>query len=639
MNKFFKKITSEGKVILNEDVNISNLRLPILLIVFVLTIFISFFSISQYVERTSMLKKHTQAQVDGIMSLLTSKKIRVAITHEEIWNSLKSSPDVSEVYISSSSGAIKSQFYNYEKQSIWPLIPKNLQIIKIKSAPVAGVLDSDQITVNLNMSRIHLSILSVCIVITGLFSIFIFGVSRYTRTTAKHAQAMRGEMDSLSFIDNLTGLPNRLGLESSLKKANDELNNNGIPFTFALVNIDNFKIVNDSLGYQAGDQVIISMAKKIKSIISKNDYLARMGADEFGIVLNGTAGRLNLESIAEKLINEISNSVHASGDLMKIEISIGMASAEKIDIEIDSIKAYAEAALYQAKKEGKSTYHIFSDDLVKNFNERVTIHALMRRAIKNNEFFMVYQPIYDVEKNKITSLEALARWRHPRRGLIMPGVFMPIAEETGMIVEIGAMALQMVCKDLIWLDKNTDQKKINVAVNLSINQFKKRELIKKIRDTVSDSGIDFNRIQFEVTESTMMDSVQSSSKDLDELMKMGFSLSIDDFGTGYSSLSRLKEVDVKKLKIDKSFITDIDSDQENQAIVTAVVQMAHALKIRVVAEGIETKEEAEMVINLQCDELQGYLISKPVTMDVVQSLLIGNGTMKNKYILNSNFTK
>lgn len=629
MDESSKKVARKLTSNLPFQTKVRDFRLPITLIVLMLTAFMVFFSVSQYQERAGNLRQHVQVQIDGVMSLAAIMKKSNPLSPVDMWDSVRGFPDISEAFITSGSGAIVGHFVNPDSESTWPALPKSWQFMKVRSSPIPKALGNDTLTVVINLSRLHFSLLSVLMGIGGFSAILLMGATRFTKSTNEHARAIKGEMASLSAIDTLTGLPNRLGLENALEEAKTRFERDGMPFALLLVNMDNFKMTNDTWGYQTGDQVIIQVASRLKKTLREQDFLARMGADEFAIVLKNFTSEADLSSVAHQLIAAIGEPMEIFGSSMTIGVSIGLAQVTAGEVDVDALKAYAEAALYQAKKNGKNTYHVFSNDLAHSFHERVALHAMMRQAIKNKEFFMVYQPILDLRTLRITSFEALARWRHPEKGLIMPGIFMPIAEETGMIVEIGEIALQEACADLTWLGTKMDTKDLSVAVNLSIHQFKRRQSTEKLHAIVLRSSVNMNKIQFEVTESTMMESVQSSVEDLDQLMAMGYSLSIDDFGTGYSSLARLKEVDVKKLKIDRSFITDIDKDEANQAIVTAVVQMAHSLGMRVVAEGVETEAEARVVRALQCDELQGFLVSRPVPMTEIKDLL-GSYTVLEK---------
>lgn len=621
MDESSKKVAHKRTSNPHFQTKVRDFRLPIALFVMVLTAFMIFFSVSQYRERAGNLRQHVQIQIDGVVSLAAITKKSNPLTPADMWDSVRGFPDISEALITNESGEVIGHFINPGLRSAWPTLPKSWQFMKVRSNPIRSALSADTLTVVINLSRLHFSLLSVLMGIVGFSAILLIGATRFTKSTNEHARAMKGEMDSLTTIDTLTGLQNRLGLENALEDAKSNFDGNGVLFALLLVDLDNFKITNDTWGYQTGDQVIIQVASRIKKNLREQDFLARMGADEFAIILKNFTSDADLSLIARQLISSISEPLEISGSAITVGASIGLAQVPVGKADVDALKAYAEAALYQAKKNGKNTYHVFSNDLAHSFHERVALHAMMRQAIKNKEFFMVYQPILDLRTLRITSFEALARWRHPEKGLIMPGIFMPIAEETGMIVEIGEIALQEACADFNWLGTRMDTKDLSVAVNLSIHQFKRRQSTENLHAIVLRSSVDLGKIQFEVTESTMMESVQSSAEDLDQLMEMGYSLSIDDFGTGYSSLSRLKEVDVKKLKIDRSFITNIDKDEANRAIVTAVVQMAHSLGMRVVAEGVETEAEARVVRALECDELQGFLVSRPLPMSEIQSLL------------------
>ena len=601
--------------------NPTSARLPTGLVASILGTFLICFTATQYKDRSENLLRYVQVQTNSAAALRLPSADRDSLPYADILTTLSNIPSVAEITVSSADGIPVAHLRAANRTGTrW--LPTRWQFAEIHSSP--EVNPNEQVHVVVSLHRLHVSLLSALLGLSGFAGILIFGALRYSRSSDDKVQAIHGAMQHQTLTDRLTGLSNREGLEAELGGAKARMSAARGPFALLFVNIDNFKALNDSWGYRGGDQILVQVAQRLSSTLGSRGHLARTEADEFAIVYEDVADESALSRWVDTLIASISSApLLVDGSSVHVSVSVGVAYAPSAAIDVDALKMHAEAALATAKKNGKNTQHVFSNALAQSLHERAALHAMMQLAIRNREFFMVYQPIVDLHTLRVTSLEALIRWRHPERGLIMPGTFMPIAEETGMIVEIGEIVLQETCNDLKWLATQMDVGALSAAVNLSIHQFKRPNTADRLAGIVRAAGFVQDQIQFEVTESTMMESAQSSAEGLSQLQRLGFSLSIDDFGTGYSSLGRLKEVNTKKLKVDRSLVTKIDSDEANQAIFTAVVQMAHSLGMRVVAEGVETLEEARAVRRMGCDELQGYLVARPQPIRQLRALLDG----------------
>lgn len=604
-------------------------RLPLRVMMLVITAFFVLFVTAHYNERVGILKGHVQIQVDNIAELTKATRgLSASLTPQQVIDLVQEIPTVSMIQIAHGSQTPMAQKEFARNRPLVSFLPDDLQYMTVTSRLTA--FDGARVTAVVNLDRLNVSVLSIVLGIGGFTLILVLGAIRLSKADPEEVRAIYTEMELQSLSDKLTGLPNRAGLEVDIRNALDKLELDNRPFSLLVVNIDNFKNVNDSMGYEGGDKILTALANRLKRMLRPTDTLSRTGADEFTLLIDNVAEEKILATVAQEIVRAAASPIHLDGQQMFITVSVGVAQAE-VGMKIESLRLHAEAAVTHVKKIGKNTFHVFSNDSVQRFHERVALPAMMQSGLKNNEFFMVYQPILDLKTQRITSFEALARWKHPERGLIMPGMFMPVAEETGMIVDIGEIALRSTCEDLKWLSTQLDTAELSAAVNLSIHQFKRRTTADRLAEIVESSGVPKGMIHLEITESTMMESVETSVSDLDRLLSHGFPLSIDDFGTGYSSLARLKEIDVKKLKIDRSFITKIHEDNGNRAIVTAIIQMAHSMGMKVVAEGVETLDEAILVRSLGCDELQGYLISRPVPITQVKQLLMDYNIIKETF--------
>jgi len=423
----------------------------------------------------------------------------------------------------------------------------------------------------------------------------------------------------LAHYDTLTGLPNRVLFLEVFRQAILYGVRNKLSHALLFVDLDRFKYINDTLGHAAGDYVLLASARRIKDSLSTGDMCARLSGDEFVVLLNDINDTHDAGAIAQKIIETIAKPFFFEGRELFISGSIGISIFPEDGNDCATLLKQADTAMYHAKEVGKNNYQYFSKSMQKSTIERFELESLLHRAIQTESFFLHYQPRFDLISNKITGMEALIRWNHPEYGLITPGHFIPFAEETGLILPVGEWVLRSACRqNRLWLDQGFS---LCVSVNLSAMQFRTDYLVERIQTILKETMLPPENLELEITESAVMNDIKTSIETLKEIHEMGVKLSIDDFGTGYSSLSYLKQFPIDKLKIDRSFIEGINTNEEDSSIVKAVVSLAHSLKMKVVAEGVETKEQLKFLEDCGCEEIQGYLIGHPVPSRIFEELL------------------
>ena len=430
-----------------------------------------------------------------------------------------------------------------------------------------------------------------------------------------------------AFHDALTGLPNRnLFLDRtrhalSLSRRNDQA------VAVLFLDLDNFKIVNDSLGHDVGDQLLVTVAERILGCLREGDTAARLGGDEFAVLLENldTAGAAAV--VAQRLLEALRSPLNLGGHEMfvtpSIGIAIGTASAELAE----NLLRDADVAMYTAKRNGRARFEIFEPAMGSTALERLELEQDLRRAIERDELALHYQPVVDLSEGSLAGFEALLRWDHPTRGRIAPDVFIPVAEETGLVVPIGSWALRTACHQLRdWQHAWPDSQGINISVNLSGRQFKEPGLAKLVAQVLRETGLAPGCLNLEITETIMMADEVGTSAVLRELEQLGVTLAIDDFGTGYSSFGMLRHFPVDTLKIDRSFVDELGAGSDDSVIVAGVVGLAHGLGLRVVAEGVETLGQLERLHDLGCDLGQGYYFARPLPAVDATAIVAGRET-------------
>ncbi len=419
------------------------------------------------------------------------------------------------------------------------------------------------------------------------------------------------EIAHIAHHDGLTGLPNRVLCRDRFQHAILQCARQRKKLAILFIDLDNFKSINDSMGYQFGDEILVAMGKRLTSCLRKEDTVSRHGGDEFLVILEGIQGNESVSKICINIMEQISIPFSIQNEPVTITCSIGISIAPDDADDFDVVSKNADMAMYRAKEDGRNTYCFYDLDMQENTNQYFETAKGLREASIKNQFQVQYQPIVDLKTGKFKAAEALVRWKHPVLGTISPATFIPIAESTGQIIEIGAWVIHEACKDLkAWHDLGfTD---MSMAINLSFVQFRRGNLQETVESSIAAFKLSPEFIDLELTESLLFEDRHNVKKQLRDMKSKGIHFSIDDFGTGYSNLSYLSKFDVETLKIDRTFTKDMVTDSANKAIVEAIIQIAKSLHLHTVAEGVEDIETLEALAELHCDKAQGYYWSKPV---------------------------
>ncbi len=427
-----------------------------------------------------------------------------------------------------------------------------------------------------------------------------------------------------AFHDALTGLPNRAMFLDHLRLAIARMQRReGVGFAVLYLDVDRFKVINDSLGHPVGDQLLNGIARRLETTLRPGDTVARLGGDEFILLIEELHGETEAISVAERIQTELQVAFDLSGREVFATVSIGISSSWTSYLNPEDIVRDADTAMYRAKQHGKARHEIFDGAMHKHATSVLQLETDMRHALERGEFFVHYQPIVALQDFKLRGFEALVRWQHPERGFISPVEFIPIAEETGLIIPLGEWVLREACTQMNrWQKIFPADPPLAVSVNLSGKQFIQQDLIKRIAGIITETGIDPKGLKLEITESMVMDNVETAIEMLKQLRALGLKLSIDDFGTGYSSLSYLHRFPINTLKIDRSFVTRMTDNNENLEIVRTIITLAQTLGMDVVAEGVEVQEQLTMLRDLGCEHGQGYFFSKPVDVKGAEKIIL-----------------
>lgn len=430
------------------------------------------------------------------------------------------------------------------------------------------------------------------------------------------------ELRQRAFIDPLTGLPNRLLFEDRLLHAlqrydrDDENRLKREPRKVAVlfVDLDGFKPVNDMMGHAVGDEVLKEAGRRLRMATRDIDTVARIGGDEFVLLMEDVSGVADCASLANRVLQALSQPLAVQGHPVTLSGSVGVALYPDHGGR-QKLLQNADAAMYTAKRAGGGTYALFESRMNEGMQEQLSLQNDLRHALERGELKLHYQPKIDARLGQLQGVEALLRWQHPTRGMVGPNVFIPIAERFGLINGLGNWVIEESCRQIrAWADQGIS---MNVAINLSVHQLRTEELVQRIESALARYQVMPSQLLCEITESVAMEDIESTQRAFERLSRIGVYLSIDDFGTGYSSLSYLRRLPARQLKIDRSFVADIEVRPDARAIVGAVIQLAHQLGLRVVAEGVETEGQRDILLALQCDELQGYLLARPMAVEAL----------------------
>jgi diguanylate cyclase (GGDEF)-like protein len=431
----------------------------------------------------------------------------------------------------------------------------------------------------------------------------------------------QARLKQLANYDSLTGLPNRSLFRDRLGQAMARAKRQGRPMALMFLDLDRFKQVNDELGHEAGDRLLQHVGKTLTECLRGVDSvgrdggmphtLSRLGGDEFTLIVENINGAEDAAHVASRVLETLGEPVLIGEEELVVSASIGISMYPIDDVDLDTLIRHTDMAMYRSKSHGRATYSFFSEDLSAAVTARVSLEGALRRAIEREEFVLHFQPKSDLRTGKVTGVEALVRWHRPGHGLIPPDRFVSVLEDTGLILPVGAWVIRAACKQLAAWDR-LGLTPLRLAVNLSARQFRHLYLASMIEDSLRENAIDPQRLEIELTESLLMEDNESTRSMLESFRRLGVRMAIDDFGTGHSSLSYIRRFAIDTLKIDRSFVQSLPDNEEDTAICSAVIALGRNMKMCVVAEGVETAEQAQVLRELGCDEVQGYWISRPM---------------------------
>ncbi len=418
------------------------------------------------------------------------------------------------------------------------------------------------------------------------------------------------KLNILAHYDLLTNLPNRMMFQDSLKNMISKASRNKSKIALMFIDLDNFKMINDTLGHDYGDLLLQEVAARLKKILRAEDVVSRLGGDEFTVILDDVKDTAYPSVVAQKIIDTLSQPVKLKDEMGYIGASIGISIFPDDTDIMDQLIKNADLAMYRSKHEGKNVYRYFTEDMNADASEKLELTNDLRSAIEHEQLALYYQPIVDTHTNKLASFEALVRWHHPKYGLITPDNFITLAEEGGFMVKVGKFVIKKVCEQIKIMQASGLNTKI--AVNISSKQLTQNHLEQTVKNIVTESGINPALLELEVTENFLMNNIEAVEKVISNLKAFGIATAIDDFGTGYSSLAKLKKLSISKLKIDKSFIDDIPNDEDDMVIASMIITLSQQLGLEIVAEGVETEAQAEFLKEKGCHLMQGYLFSEAI---------------------------
>ena len=476
--------------------------------------------------------------------------------------------------------------------------------------------DGHEVWIELSVSLVHDD--------TGNAEYFIAQIQEITERKRFEDQLLHQ-----AFHDHLTGLPNRALFMDRLEHALARAKRPGETLAVLFLDLDNFKVINDSLGHRAGDQLLVTMAERLQGCVRPGDTVSRLGGDEFTVLLENISGIADAIRVAQRIAEQSLTLYSLHDRQVAVTASIGIALGAPEDVSADDLVRNADTAMYEAKRRGRARFEVFNPKMTIRARERLETEIALQRAVERGEFVLHYQPIIQLATDRVVELEALVRWDHPAGGLLTPGGFLPVAGEAGRVRGVGDWVLRRACRQLLKWQRQypaaAGEPPLRMSVNLSTRQFLQSSLVADIDRVLGQTGLDPHSLKLEITESVVMEDAAGATETLRGLRDLGITLAIDDFGTGYSSLTYLKRFDVDTLKIDRQFMAGVPDDPDHTAIVNAVIAIARTLGIKVIAEGIETREQLEHLRSSGCDYAQGMLLGPPLPEAEIEELLAARG--------------
>jgi diguanylate cyclase (GGDEF)-like protein/PAS domain S-box-containing protein len=468
------------------------------------------------------------------------------------------------------------------------------------------------------------------------------------RDGSEHAETQE-KLRQMANYDSLTGLPNRALFRDRLGQAMARASRSGRAMALMFLDLDRFKVVNDDLGHEVGDRLLQHVTKALTQCLRGGDSigrdagdaashtLSRLGGDEFTVIVENVGGAEDAANIARRMLEALNEPFHVDEEEIVISASIGISMYPTDDVDLDTLIRHTDMAMYRSKSLGRGTYSFFSDDLTAAVTARVSLEGSLRRALERQEFVLAFQPKADLRSGQVTGVEALLRWHRPGHGLIPPDRFVGVLEDTGLILPVGAWVIRAACEQLAAWDR-VGLPPMRLAVNLSARQFRHLYLASLVEDSLRQNEIDPQRLEIELTESLLMEDNESTRAMLESFRRMGVRLAIDDFGTGHSSLSYIRRFSIDTLKIDRSFVQSLPENDEDAAICSAVIALGRSMRMCVIAEGVETPEQAQLLRDLGCDEMQGYWLGRPMPGDEFAAWFVNHKRQRGRRRSRSRYT-
>ncbi|HYA37768.1 MAG TPA: EAL domain-containing protein [Candidatus Methylomirabilis sp.] len=507
------------------------------------------------------------------------------------------------------------------------LLSSYIPVRPTPGGPVDGVFEiySDVTPLVADIDRTEYTVMGGVTTLLLLLYLFLFHIVRRADRIIRHHEseerkAQQEQIHYIAYHDPLTGLANRALFKDRLQHAVNLAARERKPLGIMFIDVDRFKVINDSLGHESGDKVLIETAKRLRACLRASDTACRIGGDEFTVILENLASADEAAMAAGRLIQKFAESMKINGREIIVTLSIGIAIFPDATKDPQRLLKDADAAMHEAKESGRNRFVFYTQELDARAQESLEFEIGLRQALQNQQFVIHYQPRVNVQSGTVTGVEALLRWQHPERGLIAPDRFIPLLEDTGMIIPAGEWVMQQACRQARrWHDAG--HRSLRISVNLSMKQFRAGSLLASVRHALEGSGLSPRSLELELTETVLVDDAERALDLMRELKKIGVSLSIDDFGTGYSSLSYLRHFPIDLLKIDGSFIRDVARNRGDIAITTAIAAMARSLHLGILAEGVETREQVQFLLSIGCHDMQGHLFSEAVAAERIGTVI------------------